>query len=170
MSNSATTATAPSTQDTPDAPRPWTFTHSETGATIPVTCMPECTIDHSSDIATPTNPVDIYCWADPEDDGVTLPIDTSGTPEEYSILRSRVEMHPFSGTFARRLPFAVIEVIDDHWISGLAPDALATIIDVLAGRLDSLRRTHTNLVRIRAEHAADQIISAFREQKTEATA
>jgi len=163
------TATAPSTQHTPDNPRTWSFTHSESGSRLAVTCMPECTIDHSRDIETPTNPVDIYCWADPEDDGVTLPIDT-GTVEDYRILESRVEMHPFSGSFSNRLPFAVIEVVDDHWISGLDPDALATVIEVLAGRLDSLRRTHANLVRIRAEYAADQIISALREQKTEATA
>ena len=179
MTNSATTATAPSTptdqrtrhcatNESSTAP-PWFFTHSETGIRLTVTCMPECTIDHSSDIETPTHPDDIYCWADPEDTGVTLPIDT-GDVEDYRILNSRVEMHPYSGTYSQRLPFAVIEVIDDHWISGLDPDALAAVIDVFAGRLESLRRTHADLVRIRAEYAADQIISALRKQETEATA
>lgn len=152
-----------------DTPRTWTFTHSVTGQPVEVTCMPECTIDHSGDTETPTHPHDIYCWVDPEDAGATLPIDT-GTIEEYRTLNSRVEMHPFSSTFAQRLPFAVIEVIDDHWISGLDPDALAAVIDVLSGRLDSLRRTHTNLVHIRAEYAADQILSALCDAKPEATA
>jgi hypothetical protein len=160
MSNSATTVTAPSTREDQrdsrraDTRRTWTFTHSVTGQPIAVTCMPECTIDHGSDTATPTHPDDVYCWTDREDANVTLPIDRTGTPEDYAVLNSRVEMHPFAGDFARRLPFAVVEVIDEHFISGLDPDALGTVINVLAGRLDSLRRTHASLVRIRAEHLA----------------
>lgn len=131
-------------------PRRWTFTSSVTGEPVSVTCMPECTIEHGADTETPTHPVDVYCWTG--DDDVTLPIDTTGTPEEYRVLGSRVEVHPFSPSIAHRLPFAVIEVIDEHYISGLDPDALETVINVLAGRVSALRRTHADLVRIRAEH------------------
>lgn len=180
------TATAPSTQvkqrdsDRANTSRTWTFTNSETGQPSTVTCMPECTLDHKADTATPTHPDDIYCWADPEDADVALPIDCTGTPEDYRVLNSRVEVHPFAGAVAHRLPFAVIEVIDEHFISGLDPDALATVINVLAGRLNSLRRTHDDLVRIRAKHAeqeaarieghVDQILDALREPKPEVTA
>ena len=73
----------------------------------------------------------------------------------------------------------VIEVIDEHWITPLDPDGLETVINVLAGRVEQLRRVHTELVRVRREHMArearidgwvDQALGALRGQKTEASA
>lgn len=169
MSNSATTATAPSTPDSATTPRAWSFTSSETGDEVAVTCMPGCTLNHKLDAETPTHPVDVYCWTEAGGD-VTLPIDTTGTPEEFRVLSSRIEVHPFARNLAHRLPFAVVEVIDEHWIGGLDPAALETVITTLAGRLNALRRTHAELVRVRADYAAEQILTALRHDKPEVTA
>ncbi|KUN91900.1 DUF6907 domain-containing protein [Streptomyces caeruleatus] len=169
MSNSATAAAAPSTPESANTPRTWSFTNKETGQLCTVTCMPGCTIDHDRDAETPAYPVDVYCWTGSGDD-VTLPIDNTGTPEEFRVLSTRIEVHPFAGTLAHRMPFAVVEVIDEHWIGGLDPDALATVINTLAGRLDAMRRTHAELVRARADYAAEQILTALRQDTEEAAA
>lgn len=166
MSNSATTATAPSTPDEQRAPhraedpRTWAFTSSETGQPLKVTCLPGCTISHDSDRETPTHPADVFCWTQSDRDAVTLPVDTTGTPEDFRVLAAFIEIQPFAAELARRLPFAVVEVLDEHYISPLDPDGLETVINTLAGRLDNLRRVHAELVQRRAEYVA----------RTEATA
>jgi len=185
MSNSAMTATAPSTpieQRDPhraDTPRTWTFTDKETGQPRNVVCLPGCTISHVADIETPSYPVDVFCWNQSDRAAVTLPIDTSGEPEEYRVLNAFIEANPFSAEISRRLPFAVIEVIDEHWITPLDPDGLQTVINLLAGQVEQLRRVHTELVRLRREHMArearidgwvDQALGALRQEKPEATA
>ncbi|MCI3272120.1 DUF6907 domain-containing protein [Streptomyces cylindrosporus] len=169
MTHSATTATAPSTHESAGTPRTWSFTSSVTGEQVAITCMPGCTIDHTRDAETPSHPVDIYCWIGESDD-VTLPIDTTGTPEEFRVLSSRIEVHPFARALSHRLPFAVVEVVDEHWIGGLDPDGLEMVINTLAERLDALRRTHADLVRARADYAAEQVLSALRQNKAEVTA
>lgn len=179
------TATAPSTpedQRAPhraDAPRTWTFTDKETGQDQQVVCLPGCTIDHKVDSETPSYPVDVFCWNQGDQTAVTLPIDTSGKPEEYRVLNAFIEVDPFATEMARRLPFAVIEVIDEHWITPLDPDGLETVINILAGRVDQLRHMHAELVRVRREHMTresridgwvDQALGALREAKPEASA
>lgn len=140
-----------------DEPAAWTFTHCHTGEQVAVTCMPGCTINHKNDIDTPTHPVDVFCWNQGDDvNDVTLPIDTTGTPEEYRVLNAFVEVDPFSTALGRRMPFAVVEVVDEHWISGLDPDGLATVINTVAGRLTAMRRTHAQLVHLRAAYRRSQ--------------
>jgi predicted GIY-YIG superfamily endonuclease len=169
------TATAPSP---PTDQRTWTFTNRVTGEPVTVTCMPGCAISHEGDIETPTNPVDIFCWTAADGD-VTLPIDTNGKPEDYGILTTRIEVEPFSPDIARRLPHAVVEVIDEHYIAGLDPDGLMSVIGMLARRLEAMLQTHAELVRIRAEYTerdarieghVDRILAALREVQPEATA
>lgn len=59
---------------------------------------------------------------------------------------------PFAASMAGRLPHAQVEIVEDHYIEDLDPDALGVLIATLSERLTALRRTHTDLVRIRAEY------------------
>lgn len=163
---------------TPSDQRTWTFTSSVTGQPVTVACMPGCKLNHQLDVATPTHPTDVYCWTVADGD-LTLPIDTTGTPEDYGVLTTRIEVDPFSADITRRLPHAVIEVIDDHYIAGLDPDGLMSVIGALAGRLEAMLQTHAELVRVRAEYTerdarveehVDRIMAALTETKPEATA
>jgi hypothetical protein len=133
-------------------PRTWTFVDRETGKPRTITCLAGCRIDHGSDIASPTFPGDIWCETPRED--VYLPVNTNGTPEEFRVLGVSVKVQPFSNVMAERLPFACIEMVDDHWIEPLDPDGLETVIRTLAERLDDLREAHALLVRTRAEYRA----------------
>jgi hypothetical protein len=115
--------------------------------------MEGCTIDHTSDMATPTFREDIWCWTWTE--GLTLPVNTNGSPEEFRVLGTVIKVEPWSPKVAERLPFAVIELVDDHFIDGLDPDGLETVINTLADRLEQMRATHRRLVEVRAAYRAD---------------
>ncbi|MEU5707909.1 DUF6907 domain-containing protein [Streptomyces flaveolus] len=132
-------------------PRTWAFTHSQTGETVPVTCMQGCTINHRHDSETPSHPVDVFCWTDPFGTA-TLPLDTTGTPEDYTVLSTRIEVDPFATDHSRRLPFAIVEFIDEHYISGLDPDGLAAVIRTVSNQLAAMRQAHADLIRIRSEY------------------
>ncbi|MFI1394079.1 DUF6907 domain-containing protein [Streptomyces sp. NPDC020681] len=136
----------------PEQPTTWTFTERGTGQPMTVTCMPGCILDHTNDIATPSYPGDIWCQAPRQD--VTLPINSNGSPEEYRVLSSTLNVRPFDEMVSARLPFVSLEIIDDHWIEDLDPDGLETVIRTLAERLDDLREAHAELVRTRTEYAA----------------
>lgn len=133
-------------------PRTWSFIDRDTGRPMTVTCMTGCVLDHSTDIGARRFPGDIWCQAARED--VTLPINSNGSPEEYRVLSSTLNVRPFDEKLAARLPFVSIEMIDDHWIDDLDPDGLETVIRTLAERLDDLREAHALLVRTRAEYRA----------------
>jgi hypothetical protein len=191
MSNSAMAATAPSTPTisaSPTAPTPadtemharveqdatrimaaiqprtWSFTNNVTGLEVDVTCMPGCDLDHAKDVDTPTAPEDIYCITRGESIELPMigPLCEGSGAEEFSILAWQIDVHPFSTKMAERLPHVNIEAIDDHWIEALDPDSLATVIGHLQKQVDSLRAAHTQLVRVRADYAAEQILSALR--------
>lgn len=133
-------------------PRSWSFVNRHTGETVQYTCMEGCTLSHTPDIESPTYPEDIWCWFWGKD--LTLPVNENGTPEEFRVLSTVIKVEPWSPTIAHRLPFAVVELVDDHFIDGLDPDGLATVISTLAGRLEQMRETHRRLVEIRAEYRA----------------
>jgi hypothetical protein len=116
--------------------------------------MAGCTRDHSSDIESPTAPEDIWCWfwSDP----LTLPVNENGEPEEFKVLDTVVKVEPWSPKIAERLPYAVIELVDDHFVDGLDPDGLATVIRTLSDRLEQMRETHRRLVAVRAEYMQRQ--------------
>ena len=157
--NSVSTATAPS--PTPTGQRTFVFTSNITGQPGTFTDMPGCTLDHQAAVDTPTHPTDVYCWSDDNRSETTVPIDpNTGTPEDFNILTSHITVEPFSTDIARRLPHASIEFIDEHYIAPLDPDALAVLISLLAERVESLRRTHTELVRTRAEYIALTAVTA----------
>lgn len=138
----------------PAAPRTWTFINRRTGQPQTITCMPGCTIDHTSDIETPTYPEDVWCWTLPEP--LTLPVNTNGHPEEFRVLDTVIKVEPWSEKIAERLPYAVVELVDDHFIEGLDPDGYETLINTLQDRLDQMRATHARLVAIRAEYMGRQ--------------
>lgn len=131
-------------------PGTWSFISRRDGRPMQVTCMAGCTIDHSSDMATPTYPEDIWCWAQAEH--MTLPVNADGKPEEFRVLSTVIKVEPWSPKLAERLPYATVELVDDHFVEGLDPDGLATVISTLAERLEQMRATHARLVRVRAEY------------------
>src|SRR2546430_15828324 len=96
----------------------------------------------------------IWCWTAPE--AVTLPVNTNGRPEEFTVLSTVIKVEPWSPTIAQRLPYAVVELVDDHFIEGLDPDGLETVIRTLSERLDQMRETHARLVAVRAEYMGRQ--------------
>lgn len=130
-------------------PRSWSFIDRRTGELVEYTCMQGCTLDHSSDRKSPTVREDIWCWF--WADGLTLPVNENGKPEEFRVLSAVVKVEPWSPVIAQRLPYAVIELVDEHYIDGLDPDGLETVIGTLADRLEQMRATHRQLVKARAE-------------------
>jgi len=112
--------------------------------------MAGCTLDHSREQGRDVFPEDLWCWTTPE--AMTLPVNTDGQPEEFRVLSTVIKVEPYSPTVAQRLPYATIELVDDHFIEGLDPDGLETVINTLADRLEQMRATHRRLVQVRAEY------------------
>jgi hypothetical protein len=135
-------------------PRTWSFTNRRTGEPVAYTCMQGCTLNHVSEMESPTFPEDVWCWTWPE--ALTLPVNENGSPEEFRVLSTVIKVEPWSQKFAERIPFAVIELVDDHFVDGLDPDGLATVIRTLAERLDQMRETHARLVAVRSEFMGRQ--------------
>ncbi|MEY9489041.1 hypothetical protein RKD26_004835 [Streptomyces calvus] len=133
-----------------EMPRTWSFIDRVTGETVEYTCMQGCTLDHAYEIGRSIFREDVWCWTTPEP--LTLPVNENGRPEEFRILDTLIKVEPWSEKVAERLPFAVIELVDDHFIDGLDPDGLETVINTLAGRLDQMRATHRRLVEVREEY------------------
>ncbi|MFD5874049.1 DUF6907 domain-containing protein [Streptomyces sp. NPDC060322] len=135
-----------------DESRTWIITSRATGREMSFTCLPGCDIDHNADVSKPVNPDDIWCQTPRTD--VFLPINENGNPEEFRVLGITLNVRPWDASMAQRLPHASIEVIDDCWIEGLDPDALAQVIDTLADRVNVLRESHAQLVKLRADFQA----------------
>jgi hypothetical protein len=138
-----------------DRPRQWAFVDKVTGKARIATCMPGCEADHSSDMQSPTFPEDIWCEVLGAD--VHMPVNTNGYAEDFRVLGVKLSMIPFSRVPAERVPHAVVEVVDDHWMEGLDPDGLATVISTLDQRVQALRVTHARLISIRAQHGVGQL-------------
>lgn len=139
----------PATSTTPP-PRTWSFINRHTGEPTVYACMTGCTIDHSHEMGRDVFPEDVWCWFWSEP--LTLPVNENGTPEEFRVLSTVIKVEPHSPTIAQRLPYATIELVDDHFIEGLDPDGLETVINTFAARLDQMRETHAKLVRVREEY------------------
>ena len=133
-------------------PRTWSFINRRTGQPQAVTCLDGCTLDHSQEAGRRVFPEDVWCWF--WDEALTLPVNENGEPEEFRVLSTVIKVEPWAPEIAHRLPFAVIELVDDHFIDGLDPDGLETVINTLAGRVEQMRETHRRLVDIRAEYRA----------------
>lgn len=129
-------------------PRSWSFIDRRTGETVAYECMAGCTLDHSREAGQSNFREDIWCWF--WDESLTLPVDEAGRPEERRVLSTVVKVEPWAPDVAHRLPFAVIELVDDHFIDGLDPDGLETVINTLAGRVEEMRAVHRRLVEVRA--------------------
>ncbi|MGW0579221.1 DUF6907 domain-containing protein [Streptomyces sp. NPDC002920] len=131
-------------------PATWSFIDRRTGETVEYTCMAGCTLDHSREMGRPVFREDVWCWF--WDTSLSLPVNENGSPEEYRVLSTVIKVEPWSPTIAARLPFAVVELVDDHFIDGLDPDGLETVINTLAGRVEQMRATHRRLVEIRSAY------------------
>lgn len=130
-------------------PRTWSFVDRRTGETVEYQCMKGCTLDHRHEMGRPVFREDVWCWF--WDEHLTLPVNENGQPEEFRVLSTVIKVEPWSPKIAERLPFAVIELVDDHFIDGLDPDGLETVINTLAVRVEQMRETHRRLVEIRNE-------------------
>ncbi|MFK0151163.1 DUF6907 domain-containing protein [Streptomyces sp. NPDC090493] len=143
-----------------EAPRTWQYTNRFSGERGSVTCMTGCRFDHADD-DTPTAPEDIYCWSEPNRSDASVPVDPDkGRPENFSVLSGYIAVTPFGSQIAERLPHAVVEILDQHYVTPLDPDALASFIDLLASRVDGLRAVHAELVRTRAEYVGRSGVTA----------
>ncbi|UPZ27685.1 hypothetical protein MUK60_07535 [Streptomyces sp. LRE541] len=131
-------------------PTTWSFISRRTGEPMSVTCMIGCVNDHTREVGAVIFPEDVWCWTFAEN--MTLPVNTNGTPEEFPVLSTVLKVEPWSPKVAERLPFAVVELVDDRYIDGLDPDGLATVISTLTARLDQMRETHARLVRVREDY------------------
>lgn len=133
-------------------PRTWSFVNRHTGEPMAYTCMPGCTIDHSREVSREVFPEDLWCWTWAEP--MTLPVNENGTPEEMAVLSTVIKVEPFSPTISQRLPYAVVELVEDQFIENLDPDGYETVINTLAERLEQMRETHRRLVAVRTEYVA----------------
>lgn len=143
-------STPDSSPATPVTPRTWSFIDRRTGKPVVYTCMEGCTLNHASEMGRAVFPEDVWCWF--WDQPLTLPVNENGTPEEFRVLSTVIKVEPWSPTIAQRLPFAVVELVDDHFIDGLDPDGLETVINTLAARVEEMRATHRRLVAVREEY------------------
>jgi hypothetical protein len=114
--------------------------------------MEGCTLSHSAEMGREVSPEDVWCWF--WDESLTLPVNENGQPEEFRVLSTVIKVQPWSEKIAERLPFAVVELVDDHFIDGLDPDGLETVINTLAARLNEMRETQRRLTEIRAAYRA----------------
>ena len=135
-------------------PRTWSFINRHTGESMTYRCMQGCTLDHSREEGRSVFPEDLWCWTLPE--ALTLPVNSNGQPEEFRVLDTIIKVEPFSPTLAQRLPYAVVELIEDYFIEGLDPDGYETLIRTLADRLEQMRAKHAQLVAIRAAYMRRQ--------------
>jgi hypothetical protein len=142
------TAAAPAASVTPA--RTWSFVDRRTGESVAYRCMDGCTLDHSRDEGRVKYREDIWCWF--WDRPLSLPVNETGTPEELNVLSTVIKVEPWSPTIAHRLPFAVVELIDDQFIDGLDPDGYETLINTLQNRVDQMREGHRRLVEVRASY------------------
>ena len=156
----ASTATPAQTeQRDPSAPAPkkWTFLDKDSGDPRSFTCMPGCVIRHALvDEGQKKDPAEILCWTRPNG-APCLPIDANGTPENIGVLSAFIEVRPLATSMAERLPHVVLEFVEDQHIHGLDPDSLDLVIDTLTERLDALRRTRADMVRLRAEYLGQPV-------------
>lgn len=135
---------------TPVQPRTWSFIDRRTGETVQYQCMDGCTLDHRHEMGRAIFREDVWCWF--WDESLTLPVNENGSPEEFRVLSTVVKVEPWSAKVAERLPFAVVELVDDHFIDGLDPDGLETVINTLAARVEGMRATHRRLVEVREQY------------------
>ena len=142
-------ASAPATSTTPP-PRTWAFINRRTGRPQSVVCLDGCTINHSREQGREVFPEDVWCWTWAEP--MTLPVNENGIPEEMAVLSTVIKVEPFSPTISQRLPYAVVELVEDQFIENLDPDGYETLIRTLSDRLDQMRETHRRLVEVRAAY------------------
>jgi hypothetical protein len=143
-------ASAPEASTT--QPRVWSFVDRRTGESVEYRCMDNCTLDHGREVGRAIFREDVWCWTWAE--SMTLPVNENGTPEEMAVLSTVIKVEPFSRTISQRLPYAVVELVEDQFIENLDPDGYETLIRTLSDRLDQMRATHRRLVEIRAAYMA----------------
>ncbi|MFK0217738.1 DUF6907 domain-containing protein [Streptomyces vinaceus] len=135
----------------PAAGPTWTFIARPSGQLETVTCLPGCIVRHDSDRETPTRREDIWCMT-PDVEDLWLPVSTGGQkPEETRLLSCSIRRDPFETDMAKRVPHAVLEIMEDSFIEPLDPDGLASVILQLEGQLKQIREVHAQLTALREQ-------------------
>ncbi|MER6252341.1 hypothetical protein ABT224_13375 [Streptomyces sp. NPDC001584] len=130
--------------------RTWSFIDRTTSRLQEVTCLQGCTVNHDGDRETPTHPYDVFCQTDPSQ--VHLPVAADGGEiEEFRILGTYIRQEPFSRNMHERVPHAQVEIIDSHFMEGLDPDGLASVILTLESQLAKFRDVHAQLTALREQ-------------------
>ncbi|WP_329104544.1 DUF6907 domain-containing protein [Streptomyces sp. NBC_01439] len=130
--------------------RTWTFIDSSTSELQEVTCLAGCVVNHRIDRETPTHAEDIWCRTKSEE--VSLPIVSGGRDvEQLRVLSAFIRQEPFSRNMHERVPHAQVEIVDDHFMEGLDPDGLASVILTLEAQLAKFRDVHAQLTALREQ-------------------
>lgn len=135
----------------PAAPRTWSFIDRRSGERHEVTCLPGCIVPHEREIARGSVADDVWCMTqDPSD--LWLPVSTGGQDAvEVRLLSANLRQDHFSSSLAKRVPHAVVEILEDSFIDALDPDGLATVILGLEEQLKQMRGLHAQLVELREQ-------------------
>ncbi|MFF4425031.1 DUF6907 domain-containing protein [Streptomyces sp. NPDC001549] len=130
--------------------RTWSFIDSDTSELLQITCLPGCTARHDLDRETPTHREDIWCCTDSIN--VSLPLAVAGRDvEPLQVLSVFIRQEPFSRNMHERVPHAQVEITDSHFMEGLDPDGLATVILTLESQLATFREVHAQLTALREQ-------------------
>ncbi|MFJ9340227.1 DUF6907 domain-containing protein [Streptomyces sp. NPDC101733] len=137
------------------APRRWSFVDRHTGYRHEVTCLPGCVVPHDTEMSRGALAEDVWCMT-AETDDVWLPVSTGGQPAtEVRLLDANIRQDPFDSVMAKRVPHAVVEIMEDSFIEPLDPDGLATVILALEDKLKQMRAVHAQLVELRAQNRVE---------------
>lgn len=138
-------------------PRRWTIADQDSGLPLTVTCMSGCNTLHAERSIGMSRAVEVNCAQYDTANPMELLLGPRG--EEFGgYVTLSVEIHsdPVHPDPAKRVPLAAVEVVEDHYLEDLDPDALAVVIDKLQQRVTAMRVRRAELIRIRAEHFGRQ--------------
>lgn len=138
-------------------PRTWTIADLDSGLPLNVTCMSGCNTLHPERSIGMSRATEINCSQYDTANSMELQIG-SGDENFGNFATLSVEIHsdPAHPDPAKRVPLAAVEVVEDHYLEDLDPDALAVVIDKLQDRVTAMRVRHADLVRARNEYFGQQ--------------
>lgn len=145
-----------STTEPAQAHATWTATEIGTGQPLHFTCMTGCDTSHATDVDTPSFAPEVNCISHDRDNTGLLPVGCGDDADPGPVLSTIIQVDHFHPDPARRVPYAAVEVIEDHFIECRDPDGLAGLIDHFEQRVAAMRVRHAELVRTRNEYLGRQ--------------
>ncbi|MEV2228410.1 hypothetical protein AB0H69_07495 [Streptomyces phaeochromogenes] len=158
----------PDTEQPLTGARTWTYLRQSDRAPISVTCPTWCESTHEMDQYLTQAPEDIQHSVHGRE--VTVKATANGTYEDWRILGAQLAIAPDSEEPERRAPYVQVEIADEVWSRPMGAGELADFIGTVEGQLAELRKLHTGLVQVRAEHAHTvDVLTIIRERQATAT-